>query len=441
MRAARCGTRRKQRRRPVTSAKVAALLLATPAWAQESACEPGAAIAAGICLQGEALIDAVTVARGGVRRGGAALGQLRLRLDADLGTAAGLDRWRFAAGVVGIYGRQATATHAGSLAAISNAEALSTFRLGELWLERDLDGIGSLRFGQLAADAEFAVADAAGNLVNGTFGWPVALSTSLPAGGVAYPFAAPGLRLALGDPSDGPAFRIGLFSGNPGGRYGEATDPQRHNRYGTLFPVNGGAFAIAEGSFAVADSISLKLGGWFHNGGFNAQRRDAAGLSLADPASTGVPRRHANNYGGYGVAEATVWRGEAGQRVAVFGRAFAQPGDRNLVSTQFDAGLAWYNPFGRDGESFSVGVSQARIGRAARGLDRDRQALGEMRATRDAETVVEANYEVPLVPAHLFIRPLVQWIIHPGAREPDPRAGPRPLRDAVVLGFRLRAAI
>lgn len=434
-------TRRTHRRRPVTSAKVAALLFATPAWAEGSACEAGAAISAGICLQGEALIDVVTVARGGVRRGEAALGQLRLRLEADLGMAAGLERWRAAAGIVGIYGRQATVTHAGGLAAVSNAEALSTLRLGELWLEREFDGIGSLRFGQLAADTEFAVADAAGNLVNGTFGWPVALSASLPAGGAAYPFAVPGLRLAFGDPVDGPAFRIGLFSGNPGGRHGEATDPQRHNRYGTLFPVNGGAFAIAEGSFAIADTASLKLGGWFHNGGFNAQRRDAAGLSLADPAGSGEPRHHANNYGGYGVAEATLWRGEAGQRVAVFGRAFAQPGDRNLVSAQFDAGLAWYNPFGREGDTFSLGVSQARIGRAARGLDRDRQALGETRATRDAETVIEANYEVPLVPAHLFIRPLVQWIIHPGAREPDPRAGPRPLRDAVVLGFRLRAAI
>jgi porin len=434
-------SRRMQRRVPVTSAKIAALLLATPAWAEGSACEAGAAISAGVCLQGEALIDVVTVARGGLRRGEAALGQLRLRLEADLGMAAGLDRWRFAAGVAGIYGRQAAATRVGSLAAVSNAEALSALRLGELWLEREFDGIGSLRFGQLAADAESAVADAAGNLVNGTFGWPVALGSSMPAGGAAYPFAAPGLRFAFGDPVDGPAFRIGLFAGNPGGRHGEATDPQRHNRYGTLFPVSGGAFTIAEGSFAVADTASLKLGGWFHNGAFNAQRRDAAGLSLADPAGSGVPRRHANNYGGYGVAEATLWRDEAGQRVAAFWRAFAQPGDRNLVSAQFDAGLAWYNPFGRDGDALSLGVSQARIGRAARGLDRDRQALGEARVTRDAETVIEANYEMPLVPAHLFVRPLVQWIIHPGAREPDPRAGPRPLRDAVVLGFRLRAAI
>ncbi|HEY4250253.1 MAG TPA: carbohydrate porin, partial [Roseomonas sp.] len=273
----------------MASAGMVALPLTTPAWAQENACAPGAALATGLCLRGDALVDALAVTGGGVRQGTALLGQVRLRLDADLGSAAGLDHWRFAADVIGVYGRQITSDRVGSLAAVSNAEALTSVRLGELWLERDIGDAGSLRFGQLAADAEFAVADNAGNLLNGTFGWPVATAAALPAGGAAYPFAVPGVRFALGNPAEGPFFRIGLFAGDPGGQHAPTTDPQRHNRYGTLVPVNGGAFAIAEAGFADGTDLVLKLGAWFHNGGAEDQRRDAAGLSLADPASSGVP--------------------------------------------------------------------------------------------------------------------------------------------------------
>lgn len=434
-----------------------ALLAAAPALAQapvqepvqvepEGDCDGGRRIATGTCLAVELSVDGFANLRGGVRRGVAAFGRAALGLGVDLDAAAGLEGWSFQVTAFGIYGRQPTLGLVGSLAPVNNTEALSTFRLSELWLQREVEELGSLRFGQLAVDAEFATADAASNLVNGTFGWPVGLATALPSGGPAYPFAAPGVRLALGDPDAGGGLRLALFSGDPGGRYGEDTDPQRHNRYGTNFSFVGGAFLIAEGVFGaeapgpdVPRPWAAKLGAWYHTGGFDSQRRDDTGLSLTHPALSGVPRRYGNNYGGYAIGEATLWRGES-TSVAVFARVFAAPADRNLVSVQADAGVAWRGPFGRADDTLSFGVSQARIGADARGLDRSRQALGEDRVRRDHETVLELNYDVAIVPGRLSVRPIAQWLLHPAAREPDERvSATRQLRDAFVLGVRLTA--
>jgi porin len=52
-----------------------------------------------------------------------------------------------------------------------------------------------MRFGQLAAESEFAVPNTAFNLVNGTFDWLLSLAEALPAGGLAYPLP---LRCASG---------------------------------------------------------------------------------------------------------------------------------------------------------------------------------------------------------------------------------------------------
>lgn len=318
----------------IALATVALFALPAVARAEEARpdCEAGTELAPGLCLAGSLTGDGVANVSGGVRRGVSAVGQVRLDLTADLGALAGLDGWRMATSVIGIYGRQPTATHVGSLAPVSNIEALSTIRLFDLWVERSLGDWASVRFGQLAADAEFAIAAGAANLVNGTFGWPVALAGALPSGGPAYPLATPGIRLALGDPDGGTGLRFGVFSGDPGGAYGEGTDPQRHNRHGTLFSTRGGAFYLLEVvTGAAAPEVDeaprpwvLKIGGWYHTGGVDSVRFDEGGVSLADPTSSGTPRRFGNNYGGYAVAEATLWRGED-SAVTVFGRAFAQP--------------------------------------------------------------------------------------------------------------------
>ena len=448
-------------------AALALLLLAGPAFGREEPAEPQASradpgcaeesspLAPGVCLSADAIAESFGNLRGGLRRG--VTGNLRAAagLGVDLGEVAGLEGWSFQATVFGILGRQPAATLTGSLAAVSNAEALSALRLSELWLERRFGEAGSIRFGQLTADSEFFIAQAASGLVSGTFGWPVGLSANLPSGGAAYPLAAPGVRLALGDPEDGTGLRLGVFSGDPGGRYGAETDPQRHNRFGTNVSTAGGAFLILEGVIGPEAPKKgeprpwvVRLGGWHHTGGFDDPRRDdgsapgGSGL-LADPASSGVPRRHPNDQGAYAVGEVTAWRGE-GSDLSLFARVSAAPGDRNLIGLYADAGLAWRGPIqGRSDDLASLGVAYARAGRDGRAADRDRNAFaGTSLPVRDGEWLVEANYDLALRDAHFHVQPVVQWIHHPGAGIPDDRyAEDRRLRDAFVLGLPLRARL
>lgn len=421
------------------------LLLAPATLRAEDApdCAVGFSLAPGLCLSTEATLDGVANLRGGIRRGVAAIGQVWTELDGDWGRLAGLDGWRTRISVIGILGRQPSPTLTGGLAPTSNIEAVSTVRLYELWAERALGDWGSIRFGQLAADGEFAIADPASTLVNGTFGWPVALATDRGGGGPAYPLAGLGVRLALGDPQDGTGLRVGVFDGNPGGRYGDNTDPQQHNRYGITFSTSGGAMMLAEAVTGGAPpepgghrSWVLKIGGWYHTGGADSPRYDEGGLQLADPASSGVPRRFASFYGIYGIAEAIVWQ-EDDTQLAVFARAFAQPADRSTVTTQLDAGLTLRGPFGRAQDTMTIGASWARIGAAARGYDRDQVAFGNPTPIRSHETVLEVNYDVAVVEDRFFLRPFMQALINPAAGAADERrSATTSLPNSLLVGLR-----
>ena len=413
-------------------------------------CDEGTEVANGLCLSAGMIVDTIGNTTGGVRSGVAAIAQLRLAARLDLEKMIGLEGWSAQASAFGIYGRQPTPTLVGSLAPVSSIEALSTVRLFELWMERSFGDYGSVRFGQLAADSEFATAEFAGNLVSGTWGWPVALANTLPAGGPAYPLAAPGVRVNIGDPDAGTGLRAAMFSGNPGGKYGVDTNPQAHNRYGINFSLAGGIFYMAEfvtggtapeGSDDAPRPWTLKLGGWYHNGGFDSVNTADDGLSLANPASSGVPKRFNNNYGYYAIGEAVLWRGESGL-VGVFGRAFTQPDDRNAVSVQLDGGVAWRGPFEREHDAISLGVSWARIGNDSRNYDQELIAFGADRPVRDYETIVELNYNYSIIPDRLAVRPLVQALFHPAAREPDERRSATSARpNALVVGLRLTATL
>ncbi len=433
----------------LTGIAAALILAAAPrivAAQDTTGCAEGLTLAPGLCLSTEATLDSIANLRGGLRSGAAAIGQIWSDLDVDFERLTGIEGWRGRASVIGIYGRQPTATLTGGLAPSSNIEALSTVRLFELWLERALGDWGSVRFGQLAADMEFAALEGGRTLVSGTFGWPVALATALPAGGPAFPLATPGIRIALGEPETRHGLRFGLYSGNPGGRYGIDTDAQRHNRYGTTFSFSGGAFMIAEGVLGAAPPEAdaprpwaVKLGGWFHNASVDSPRTDTTGLPLADPASSGVPRRYGNNYGAYAVTEAVLWREET-QNIALFARGFVQPQDRNAIAWQLDGGVVWRGPLGRAQDTAVLGVSRAQVGGSARGYDRDLVAFGTSTPIRSYETMIELNYDAAVIEERLYLRPLVQVLVNPAAQQPDDRrSATDPLPNATLFGLRVVA--
>jgi porin len=180
---------------------------------------------------------------GGISRGTTYGGRLEFGVQADLEKLAGWTGALFNVSAFAIHGRGISTDHFGNLLAVSNAEAVPTVRLFELWLEQKLGTFASLRIGQLAADSEFITSENAGVFINGTFGWPGITGANLPSGGPAYPLATPGARLEI-DFGGGTKFRTAIFTGDPS--VPGAVDPQRANRHGVNFRLQDPPFLIAE---------------------------------------------------------------------------------------------------------------------------------------------------------------------------------------------------
>jgi porin len=405
-------------------------------------------------LSGKGITSSVTyigetlgVASGGIRRGAIYEGRLDVQLDADLDRLLGWRGASFHTNFFAIHGRGLSRDHVGNLLVASGIEALPSERLFELWLEQKVfDGQVAVRVGQLAADTEFIVSQAAGVFVNATFGWPTITAANLPSGGPAYPLATPGIRIKV-SPSENATLLVGVFNGDPAGRAGpfDDPDPQRRERTNTSFRLRDPALLISEGALSYKlGSTELpgtaKLGYWHHFGRFDDQRRDGAGLSLADPATSGVPRRLRGNDGGYVVIDQAVYRvpGTEDGGATVFARVSGSPGDRNLIDLYADAGITYKGMWpGRPDDTFGVGIGYARISDRTRGFDRDAAMFaGAPALVRSSEAVIEVTYQAQVVPGWT-VQPDFQYVFRPGGGAANPReANGGRIRDAAIFGLR-----
>ncbi len=425
---------------PVSTAPLATRSTLTADWGglRRRLCE------AGITLAVDYTADLLGAVRGGARRLAVHGGRLDMALDADLAAIG----WRGAKLHVSgfhVHGRGLSADAIGNILTVSNNEALPGGRLFTLWVEQALAGEAlSLRVGQLAVDDEFAVIDTAALFINSAFGWPALPATNLANGGPSYPFAAPGLRLKA-KPLEDLTLLAAVFAGDP--------DPSGRNRSGTAFSFRGGVFVFGEAAYALPEGLrpfgapgTVKAGFWLHTGRYDDRRFDADGLSLADPASSGTPRRRRGNAGGYLIWDQTILPAPAkgGRQLDGFLRLAANPGGRNLLAWSIDAGLVLTQPFGPGGPSdrLGLGFTFARIGSGARGLDRDGLAFATATGAtatgpvRDYEAVLELSYAADLTP-WWTVQPDLQIVFRPGGRIADPRRGDgAALRNAVVAGLR-----
>ncbi len=400
-----------------------------------------AGITFGATYTGEVLSNVA----GGLRRDSIYQGKLELSVQADLERILGWQDVTLFANVFQIHGTGGVGRDlTGSLITISNIEALPTTRLSELWLEKKINNVFNIRFGQLAADAEFFISDVSTMFINSD--WPAITAENLPSGGPAYPFATPGIRLKA-DLRDDTSLLLAVFNGDPAGP--GADDAERRNRYGTNFRVSDPPLAMAEGQFYYNQSASarglagkIRLGAWYHFGGFDDQRFGTDGLSLANPASNGTAVPLRGNRGIYGVIDQQIYRptgGDAQSGISIFSRVSASPSDRNLINVYADGGVVFsgFVPT-RPNDKFGATVLYSSISDRLRGLDQDIVAFGTTGyPVRRYEMTMTLAYQAQIAP-NWTLQPEVQYIVYPGGYVPNPFAAVpnAPINDALVIGLR-----
>jgi porin len=382
---------------------------------------------------------------GGMRRGAVFQGKLETIVKADLEKMFGLKGLSFFTNSFVIHNTGGIRRdYIGSLNTIANIEALATTRLSELWLEQKFfDDTFSVRFGQLAADAEFFIADYSIWLM--TSDWPSITAQNLPGGGPAYPLATPGVRLRY-DPNKQFSFLLALFNGDPAGPGPE--DPQIKNRYGVNFRVSDPPLLMGEAQYRYnqeKDAAGLagiwRVGFWHHFGEFDSQRFDQDGLSLANPLSSGIPARLRGTDGIYGIVDHQIYRPKGGDKdsgINVFSRVGFSASDRNQLELYWDGGITFSGMLAsRPDDKFGATFLYSQISRDAAALDRDIIAFtGIARPIRDYELNLAFAYQAQIVPGWT-LQPAFHYVIHPGGHIPDPNSPVgAAIKDAAVLSLR-----
>jgi len=381
---------------------------------------------------------------GGVRTGAVFQGKLETIVKADLEKMFGLRGLNFFANSFQIHNTGGIRRdHVGSFNTISNIEALPTTRLSELWLEQSFGDTFSIRFGQLAADAEFFISDYSVFLM--TSDWPSITAQNLPSGGPAYPLSTPGIRLKF-EPNKQLTFLAALFNGDPSGPGPE--DAQIKNRYGLNFRVQDPPLLIGEAQYRYNQDKDAKglagiwrLGFWHHFGDFDSQRFDTAGRSLADPLSNGIARKLRGTSGIYGVVDHQLYRPPGGDKdsgISVFSRAGVSAPDRNPVEFYLDGGIVFSGMLPkRPDDKVAATFLYSRISRDAAALDRDMIAFtGLPQPIRDYELNLALVYQAQIVPGWT-IQPAFHYVFHPGGHVPDPNSPvPVAIKDAAVFAVR-----
>jgi porin len=379
---------------------------------------------------------------GGIRPGQIDLGAFQPQIDIDTEKLAGWQGGHVHVHWLVTHGPFFSQTYLGNILAVSNLEAGPVARLYAFWYEQNApEDKWSVRTGLMLADSQFAQSKTAANFINNGISWPTFLAGNLPASGPAYPLPAPGARVRV-KPRDDLAFQVGVFSGDPTG--GAGSNMPEPIPTGTMFSFRGGTFVIGEASYLPNQESNAwglpgayRIGAWYHtSSAFADQRYDTIGLSLANPASTGIPLNHTGDQGIYGVVDQMLYRlpGTEDQGASAFVRVGGAPNDRNLINFYGDAGLVYKGIPGRPDDKVGIATAYARLGENARALDADTATYTNAYfPVRGGETMIELMYQAQLA-KWWTLQPDLQYIIRPGGGVLNPDGSLRP--NAWVVGLR-----
>ncbi|WP_294540873.1 carbohydrate porin [uncultured Rhodoblastus sp.] len=383
---------------------------------------------------------------GGVRQGAVYGGIVYMLVEADLAKLAGMQGASFRVNGFQIQGGDLSGAYIYNYSPISSVEARPTTRMVELWLEQKLfSDMASVRIGQLAADTEFFNSEFDVLFVNGTFGWTTLFAGNLPGSGPGYPLSTPGVRLKL-TPNEHLTVLAAIFNGDPAGT-GFNGRQQIVNSNGINFRLSDPALLFGEAQYSYNQEKTgsglagrVKLGGWYHFGKFQDDHFGFDGLSLANPASVGIPRLYNGDYTVYGVVDQMLWRlpgDDPKKGVAGFARVAVSPGDRNLMSFYADGGVNFIGFLPqRPDDSFGLGAAYSKMAPSLVADDRDAGYFAGLNLPiRNYELALELTYKAVVLPG-FNVQPDLQYIVHPGGGEANPDNPSTRIPNAFVIGIR-----
>jgi len=390
---------------------------------------------------------------GGIHRGADYDGLTQMSLGIDTQKAFGWEGGTFNISALQIHGRDLSSDNLGTIQTASGIEADRATRLWELWYQQSFfGGRADVKIGQQSIDQEFITSQGSSLFINTMMGWPTIPSFDMPSGGPAYPLSTPGVRLRV-LPTDTLTVLAGVFNGDPAG--GPSADPQQRDASGTMFSVHNGVLAIGEIQYAInqpatGDMVgagtqlsglpgTYKLGFWYDSESFADQLLDNTGLSLANPASSGVPLMHHGDFSIYAVADQMIWRPDpqSTKSLNVFLRVMGAPPDQNAITFSANGGITLKAPFeGRDSDTAGIGFGYAVVSPRLADLERDTVTYsGVSMPIQSNETFLELTYQYQINP-WWQVQPDVQYVFNPGGGIANPNNPSKRVGDEAVLGMR-----
>jgi porin len=392
---------------------------------------------------------------GGIQRGASYDGVTLVSIGLDTQRAFGWEGGTFNISAWNIRGRNISTDNLLNLQTVSGILAQPTTRLWEIWYQQSFwEGRFDVKLGQQSIDQEFMTSQGSSLFLNTMMGWPMVPSADLYAGGPAYPLSSLGIRLR-GQLGHGFTALGGVFQDNPpGGPFDSDSQLLGSTRWGGNFNLRTGALFIAELQYALNQPSTgdmdyggraaglpgvYKLGMWFDTASFPSPRFDNTGLSLADPASTGIQAMYQHNFSFYGVVDQVIWRPEedSPRSVGVFARLMGAPGNRNLINFSVNAGVTLKAPLpGRDDDTLGIGFGVAKVSPSASGLDRDTAFFsGSFFPIRGSETFIEVTYQMQ-VTGWWQLQPDFQYFFNPGGGVLNPNNPTQRVGNEAVFGLR-----
>ena len=346
--------------------------------------------------------DAWRNTRGGLSTGDRNLDYAELSFEADGAALWNIPELKLYASTNYTNGQSVSDNLTGDAQTVSNIEAVSTVRLGELWAEWSMSPSNNFRAGLYNLNAEFDCIDSGALFLNSSHGIGIDLSQSGLNGPSIFPVTAFAGRLRWIINSAWSLFTAAA-DGVPG-------DPDRPKRTVVHFGDQDGALLIAEANRTGTRLRKLGFGAWRYTGQ----------LDRIDSEMTGA-RSH--SAGAYVLADMNLYSPEAQSERGL--TAFVRYGVANKAVNRFGdytgAGVTYTGVLANDDQ---LGFAMARAQNAD--AYRTAQARGGL-ATDSAETNLELTWRFALK-EWLSVQPDLQYIRNPNT---DPT-----LRNALAAGVR-----